>query len=51
MDPFRYQWMNHYALFARDYRQDAVEYMEKLIEKYGKKEKNEGEDDCSSTLS
>ncbi|KAL8937621.1 MAG: hypothetical protein Q9216_004336 [Gyalolechia sp. 2 TL-2023] len=39
-----YQWLNHYALFSGGYREDAMECMEKLVEKYGE---NEDEDDSS----
>lgn len=46
-DLLRYQWLNHYALFSGGYREDAVECMEKLVEKYGKEE----DDDDSSGLS
>ncbi|KAI4262264.1 MAG: hypothetical protein L6R42_002558 [Xanthoria sp. 1 TBL-2021] len=41
-----YQWLNHYALFSGGYREDAMECMEKLVEKYGKEEEEE-EDDSS----
>ncbi|KAI4191398.1 MAG: hypothetical protein LQ348_003532 [Seirophora lacunosa] len=44
---FRYQWLNHYALFSGGYREDAMDCMEKLLEKYGK----EDEDGSSSDLS
>lgn len=44
---FRYQWLNHYALFSGGYREDAVDCMEKLVSKYGKDE-GEGEDSSSS---
>ncbi|KAL8670365.1 MAG: hypothetical protein Q9168_005092 [Polycauliona sp. 1 TL-2023] len=46
-----YQWLNHYALFAGDYRQDAMECVEKLVEKYGKKKEDECDDDYSSAIS
>lgn len=29
------QWLNHYALFSGGYREDALDCMEKLVEKYG----------------
>lgn len=47
--PFRYQWLNHYALFSGGYREDAMECMQKLVGKYGKEEEEEEED--SSDLS
>ena len=40
-----YQWLNHYALFSGGYREDAVDCMEKLVQKYGE---NEDEDSASS---
>ncbi|KAI4260827.1 MAG: hypothetical protein L6R42_003858 [Xanthoria sp. 1 TBL-2021] len=40
-----YQWLNHYALFSGGYREDAMECMEKLVEKYGKEEEVDEEDD------
>ena len=43
----RYQWLNHYALFSGGYREDALECMEKLVEKYGKKEEDEDDSDLS----
>lgn len=43
---FRYQWLNHYALFSGGYREDALDCMEKLISKYGK---NEVEDEDSTS--
>lgn len=44
---FRYQWLNHYALFSGGYREDALDCMEKLVSKYGK---NEIEDERLSYL-
>lgn len=44
---YRYQWLNHYALFSGGYREDALDCMEKLVSKYGKKEV-EDEDSTSS---
>ena len=44
---FRYQWLNHYALFSGGYREDALDCMEKHVSKYGKEE-GEGEDSSSS---
>ncbi|KAL8910946.1 MAG: hypothetical protein Q9171_003813 [Xanthocarpia ochracea] len=46
-----YQWLNHYALFSGGYREDALDCMEKLVEKYGKEEENDHEDDDSSYIS
>ena len=43
----RYQWLNHYALFSGGYREDALECMEKLVEKYGKKEEDKDDSDLS----
>lgn len=43
----RYQWLNHYALFSDGYREDAMDCMEKLLEKYGQVD----EEDDSSDLS
>lgn len=43
----RYQWLNHYALFSGGYREDALECMEKLVEKYGKKEESEDDSNLS----
>ena len=40
----RYQWLNHYALFSGGYREDALECMEKLVEKYGEKEEDDEDD-------
>jgi hypothetical protein len=40
----RYQWLNHYALFSGGYREDAMECMEKLVQKYGKEEDEEDDD-------
>ena len=43
--PFiRYQWLNHYALFSGGYREDALECMEKLVQKYGKEEEDDEDD-------
>ena len=42
---FRYQWLNHYALFSGGYREDALECMEKLVQKYGKEEEEDDDDD------
>lgn len=43
----RYQWLNHYALFSGGYREDALDCMKKLVQKYGKEEEEEEEDDDS----
>lgn len=43
----RYQWLNHYALFSGGYREDALECMEKLVEKYGKEEEDDDDSDLS----
>ena len=43
----RYQWLNHYALFSGGYREDALECMERLVEKYGRQEEEEEESDLS----
>lgn len=43
----RYQWLNHYALFSGGYREDALECMEKLLEKYGKKDEDKDNSDIS----
>lgn len=40
-----YQWLNHYALFSGGYREDALECMEKLVEKYGKEQEDDDNDD------
>ncbi|MCJ1472419.1 hypothetical protein MMC13_001067 [Lambiella insularis] len=40
-----YQWLNHYALFSGGYREDALDCMEKLVQKYGSNE----EDDSNSS--
>jgi len=33
--------LNHYALFSEGYREDALDCMEKLIQKYGKVEEED----------
>ena len=42
---YRYQWLNHYALFSGGYREDALDCMESLVQKYG----NTDEEDSSSS--
>ncbi len=39
----RYQWLNHYALFSDGYREDALNCMKKLVQKYGEGEEEEEE--------
>ncbi|KAL8995739.1 MAG: hypothetical protein Q9169_004597 [Polycauliona sp. 2 TL-2023] len=45
-----YQWLNHYALFARDYREDAMACMKKLVERYGEEQNNKNQNEDSSAL-
>ena len=40
-----YQWLSHYALFSGGYREDALDCMEKLVDKYGQEEEEEDDDD------
>ena len=42
-----YQWLNHYALFSGGYKEDGMDCMEKLVQKYGRNEEEEGDDDSS----
>ncbi|KAL8860914.1 MAG: hypothetical protein Q9178_002669 [Gyalolechia marmorata] len=45
-----YQWLNHYALFSGGYREDALDCMEKLVQKYSKVEEDDNEDDDDSNI-
>jgi len=40
----RYQWLSHYALYSGGYREDALECMERLVQKYRKEEEEDDED-------
>lgn len=43
-----YQWLSHYALFSGGYREDALDCMERLVEKYGQEEEEEEASDSMS---
>ncbi|KAI9695891.1 MAG: hypothetical protein M1836_006008 [Candelina mexicana] len=42
-----YQWLNHYALFSGGYREDALDCMKSLLQKYGKEEEDDDDSDLS----
>lgn len=43
----RYQWLNRYALFSGGYREDALDCMKNLIQKYGMEEEEDDDSDLS----